>query len=369
MLDIQYILNTFLFLFSGALVFFMAAGFSMLECGLVRATKAIEILKKNIGLYCISCLGFLFFGYGVMYGDFTGVSHAAAADFFFQVVFVATAASIISGTIAERASFWPFMFFVAVLSLFIYPLQGSWTWGGGFLSEMGFSDFAGSTIVHSVGGWAALAGAMLLGARNGRYSEDGTVNTWNFQPSNMTAATIGTFILWLGWFGFNGGSQLAMSTKVDIDAIANVFANTHIAAVGGSVVAMLLSCFVGSDKSVSLPMMLNGALAGLVAITAGPDYPSMELSVIIGAVGGLIMFFVTPLFDKVRIDDPVGALSVHLVPGIWGTLAVGIFNPEVSVLTQLVGIGTIGVFVFTTSFILWYVMKKTIGINSEDEAT
>ena len=363
MLDIQYILSTFLLLFSGALVFWMAAGFSMLECGLVRAAKGVEILKKNVGLYCVSCLVFLFFGYGVMYGDFTGVGHASTADFFFQVVFVATAASIISGTIAERAKFWPFMFFVAVLSLVIYPLQGGWTWGGGFLSEMGFSDFAGSTIVHSVGGWAALAGAILLGAREGRYNDDSSVNTWNFQPSNMTAATIGTFILWLGWFGFNGGSQLAMATKSDIDAISNVFANTHIAAVAGAITAMFLSQFV--NKKVSLPMMLNGALAGLVSITAGPDYPSMELSVLIGAIGGLIMFFVTPLFDRVKVDDPVGALSVHLVPGIWGTFAVGIFKSEVSVLVQLQGIGIIGAFVFVSSFIVWFIMKKIVGINSE----
>jgi len=202
-----------------------------------------------------------------------------------------------------------------------------------------------------------------LGAREGRYNDDGSVNTWNFQPSNMTAATIGTFILWLGWFGFNGGSQLAMATKSDIDAISNVFANTHIAAVAGAIAAMFLSQFV--NKKVSLPMMLNGALAGLVSITAGPDYPTMELSVLIGSIGGLIMFFVTPLFDRVKVDDPVGALSVHLVPGIWGTLAVGIFKSEVSVLVQLQGIGIIGAFVFVSSFIVWFIMKKIVGINSE----
>ena len=363
MIDIQYILSTFLLCISGALVFFMAAGFSMLECGMVRASKGVEILKKNVGLYCVSCLVFLFFGYGVMYGEFTGDGHASTADFFFQVVFVATAASIISGTIAERAKFWPFMFFVGVLSLIIYPLQGGWTWGGGFLSEMGFSDFAGSTIVHSVGGWAALAGAILLGARKGRYNDDGSINQNDFKPSNLTAATIGTFILWLGWFGFNGGSQLAMATKDDIEAISNVFANTHIAAVAGTLAALFLSHFI--NKEVSLPMMLNGALAGLVSITAGPDYPSMELSVLIGAIGGLIMFFVTPLFDKVRVDDPVGALSVHLVPGIWGTLAVGIFKSEANVLVQLQGIGVIGAFVFASSFVVWFIMKKAVGINSE----
>ena len=364
MLDVQYILSTFLLCISGALVFWMAAGFSMLECGLVRASKAASILKKNVGLYCVSAIFFAFGGYSIMYGDFTGIGHSSAADMFFQLVFVATAASIISGTIAERAKFWPFMVVVAVLSLIIYPIQGSWTWGGVFLSELGFSDFAGSTIVHSVGGWAALAGAILLGSRRGRYNDDNSVNTWDFQPSNLTAATIGTFILWLGWFGFNGGSQLAMATKTDIDAIANVFANTHIAAVAGSLMALFLSSMI--KKSINLPMMLNGALAGLVAITAGPDYPSLGLAVLIGAIGGIIMFFSVPLFDRVRVDDPVGALSVHLMPGIWGTLAVGVFKAEASVLTQIQGVGVIGAFVFITSFIVWYIMKKVVGINSEE---
>ena len=363
MLDIQYILSTFLLLFSGALVFWMAAGFSMLECGLVRASRAVDILKKNVGLYCVSAIFFAFGGYSIMYGNFTGIGHSSAADMFFQIVFVATAASIVSGTIAERAKFWPFMIVVAVLCLVIYPLQGSWTWGGGWLSELGFSDFAGSTIVHSVGGWCALAGAILLGGRHGRYESDGSVNTHDFKPSNLTAATIGTFILWLGWFGFNGGSQLAMATKVDIDAIANVFANTHIAAVAGSLMALILSSII--RKNINLSMMLNGALAGLVAITAGPDYPSLELAVLIGAIGGAIMFMATPLFDKVKVDDPVGALSVHLVPGIWGTLAVGIFKEDVSILSQLQGVAAIGGLVFVSSFVIWFILKKTMGINSE----
>ena len=365
MLDIQYILSTFLLLFSAALVFWMAAGFSMLECGLVRASNAVDILKKNVGLYCVSAIFFAFGGYSIMYGNFTGIGHSSAADLLFQMVFVATAASIISGTIAERAKFWPFMILVAVLSLIIYPIQGAWTWGGGWLSELGFSDFAGSTIVHSVGGWAALAGAILLGSRKGRYNSDGTVNTTIFEPSNLTAATIGTFILWLGWFGFNGGSQLAMASKTDIDAIASVFANTHIAAVAGSLAALTLSFFI--NKQVNLLFMLNGALAGLVAITAGPDYPSLELAFLIGAIGGAIMFGFVPLFDRLRIDDPVGALSVHLIPGIWGTLAVGIFKPDGSVLAQLQGIGIIGMFVFVSSFVIWFILKKTIGINSEEK--
>ena len=365
MLEIQYILSTFLLCISGALVFFMAAGFSMLECGLVRVSKATEILKKNIGLYSVSCLAFLGYGYYLMYGSVETTTVSGPANFFFQVVFVATAASIISGTIAERAKFWPFMFFVTVLALFIYPIQGSWTWGGGWLSELGFADFAGSTIVHSVGGFAALAGVLLLGPRTGRYKADGSLNKRDFQPSNLTAATIGTFILWLGWFGFNGGSQLAMASQSDVDAIANVFANTHIAAVGGVLATLLLCEFI--NKTINLPMLLNGALAGLVAITAGPDYPTMELATLIGAIGGAIMFFFVPLWDKFKIDDPVGALSVHLVPGVWGTIAVGIFKDGASVVTQVQGVLAIGAFVFVTSIIVWFILKKTIGIRSEEK--
>ena len=363
--DIQYILNTFLLLFSGALVFWMAAGFSMLEAGLVRTKNTTAILIKNVGLYSLSCLAFLALGYQIMYGSITDGDHSGQADFFFQAVFVATTASIISGVIAERMKLWPFMIFVGVLSAFIYPLQGAWTWGGGFLSEMGFSDFAGSTIVHSVGGWAALAGVLLLGARHGKYKEDGKVSL--IPPSNLPMATLGTLVLWLGWFGFNGGSQLAMGTVADINAIASVFTNTNIAACTGAVVAMILTQLL--YKKVDLTMVLNGALAGLVSITAGPDYPTMGTAVFIGAVGAVLAIAAIPMFDKLRIDDAVGALSVHLVAGIWGTLAVGIFNPDASLWTQVQGVAIIGGFVFFTSLGVWAILRAFMGIriSLEDE--
>jgi Amt family ammonium transporter len=365
MTDVQYILNTFLLLISGAFVMWMAAGFAMLESGLVRTKNTTAILTKNICLYSLSCLTFFAIGYQVMYGTISNGDHSGLSDFFFQVVFVATAASIISGTIAERMKFWPFMAFVAVLSAFIYPLQGAWTWGGGFLSEAGFSDFAGSTIVHSVGGWAALAGVILLGARTGKYREDGKANL--IPPSNLPLATLGTFVLWLGWFGFNGGSQLAMATREDVDAISAVFANTNIAAAAGVITAVIITQIL--YKKIDLTMVLNGALAGLVSITAGPDYPSMGLAIVIGMVGAGLAVLAIPMFDKARIDDPVGALSVHLVAGIWGTLAVGIFNPEVSFMTQLGGVGMIGSFVFFSSFVAWYIIKLVMGlrVSLEDE--
>ena len=365
MTDIQYILNSFLLLMTGALVFWMAAGFSMLEAGLVRTKNTTAILTKNICLYSLSCLTFFAIGYQIMYGAISDGDHSGTSDFFFQVVFVATAASIISGVIAERMRFWSFMVFIIALSAIIYPLQGAWTWGGGFLSEMGFSDFAGSTIVHSVGGWAALAGVILLGARTGKYGKDGKVNP--IPPSNLPLATLGTFILWLGWFGFNGGSQLAMATKNDINAISAVFANTNIAAAAGAMTAAVFTQLF--YKKVDLTMVLNGALAGLVSITAGPDYPTMGLAIIIGMIGSGLAVITIPLFDKVKIDDPVGALSVHLVAGVWGTLAVGIFKPEVSLLTQLWGVGIIGAFVFAASFAVWYGIKLIVGlrVSAEEE--
>ena len=365
MTDIQYILNSFLLLMTGALVFWMAAGFSMLEAGLVRTKNTTAILTKNICLYSLSCLAFFAIGYQIMYGQMTDGDHSGASDFFFQVVFVATAASIISGVIAERMKFWPFMGFIAVLATVIYPLQGAWTWGGGFLSEMGFSDFAGSTIVHSVGGWAALAGVILLGARTGKYGKDGKVNL--IAPSNLPLATLGTFVLWLGWFGFNGGSQLAMATKSDVNAISSVFLNTNMAAAAGVVTAAIITQVL--YKKVDLTMVLNGALAGLVSITAGPDYPTVWLAIVIGTIGSGLAVLVIPMFDKIKIDDPVGALSVHLVAGIWGTLAVGIFNPNVSLLIQLWGVGIIGAFVFVTSLVTWYIIKLVMGlrVSLEDE--
>lgn len=376
--DVKYVLDTMWLLLSGCFVMWMAAGFAMLEAGLVRTKNTTAILTKNIALFALACLAYYGVGYALMYGEgnsFTGMQfnilgteadgHSRLSDFFFQVVFVATAASIVSGTVAERVKFWPFMTFVLVLSAVIYPIQGHWTWGGSSLGGLidGFSDFAGSTIVHSVGGWAALAGALLLGARKGKFSKDGKVLP--IPGANLPMATLGTFILWLGWFGFNGGSQLALGSKEDADAISAVIANTNIAACGGALMAMIITQLL--YKKVDLTMVLNGALAGLVAITAGPDYPSMGLALLIGAVGGALVVFAVPAFDKLKIDDPVGALSVHLVNGIWGTLAVGIFNPDVSLFVQAKGIFFIGAFVFAASFAVWGVLKVTVGIRVSEE--
>lgn len=377
--DVKYILDGFLFVFSGVLVMWMAAGFAMLEAGLTRTKNNVTVLTKNIGLFSISCIMFYFVGYNAMYGDgnafigsismFSGenapdAAYPAFADFFFQVMFVATAASVISGTVAERMKLWPFLIFVVVLSSLIYPIQGHWTWGGTELGGLiaGFSDFAGSTIVHSVGGWAALAGVLILGARKGKYGKNGQVRP--IPGSNLTLATLGTFILWMGWFGFNGGSQLALGSKADIDGIALVVADTNMAAAAGAIAAALLTQLI--YKKVDLTMVLNGALAGLVSVTAGPDL-GMLVSFVEGIVGGALVVFAVPFFDKLRIDDPVGALSVHLVAGIWGTIAVGIFNPDVTILAQLKGIVVIGAFVFITSFIVWKILDITIGLRVDEE--
>ena len=376
--DVQYILTSFLMLFAGALVMWMAAGFAMLEAGLTRTKNNVVILTKNIALYSISVIMFYFIGYNLMYGGdgafmgdiaftLSGITyddHSLMADFFFQVVFVATAASVISGVVAERMKLWPFLIFVVILSGVIYPIQGHWSWGGSSLGGFmdGFSDFAGSTIVHSVGGWAALAGVILLGARKGKYTKDGKVRP--IPGSNMPLATLGTFILWLGWFGFNGGSVLAMGTKEDVDSIAMVFADTNMAASVGAVTAALMTQFM--YKKVDLTMVLNGALGGLVAVTAGPDL-GMFVATIDGAVAGVLVVLAVPFFDKLRLDDPVGALSVHLVNGIWGTLAVAIFNPEVTFLAQIKGIFAVGVFTFTASFAVWYVLKLVVGIRVTEE--
>ncbi len=377
--DVKYILDGFLFVFSGVLVMWMAAGFAMLEAGLTRTKNNVTVLTKNIGLFSISCIMFYFVGYNAMYGEgnafigsismFSGenapdAAYPAFADFFFQVMFVATAASVISGTVAERMKLWPFLIFVVVLSSLIYPIQGHWTWGGTELGGLiaGFSDFAGSTIVHSVGGWAALAGVLILGARKGKYGKNGQVRP--IPGSNLTLATLGTFILWMGWFGFNGGSQLALGSKADIDGIALVVADTNMAAAAGAIAAALLTQLI--YKKVDLTMVLNGALAGLVSVTAGPDL-GMLVSFVEGIVGGALVVFAVPFFDKLRIDDPVGALSVHLVAGIWGTIAVGIFNPDVTILAQLKGIVVIGAFVFITSFIVWKILDITIGLRVDEE--
>jgi|TARA_R110002050_G_scaffold164074_1_gene294043 Amt family ammonium transporter len=377
--DVKYVLDGFLFIVMGVLVMWMAAGFAMLESGLTRSKNNATVLTKNLALFAISCMMYYFVGYNLMYGDggsimgsFSTISmvtaadaaYPAAADFFFQVVFVATAASVVSGSIAERMKLWPFLIFTVVLSGVIYPIQGHWSWGGSELGGVmaGFSDFAGSTIVHSVGGWAALAGVLILGARKGKYSKDGSVRP--IPGSNLTLATLGTFILWMGWFGFNGGSQLALGSKADIDGIALVVADTNMAACAGAIMAAILTQLI--YKKVDLTMVLNGALAGLVSCTAGPDL-GMMVAFIEGIVGGALVVFAVPMFDKLRIDDPVGALSVHLVAGIWGTLAVGIFNPEVTIMAQVKGIVIVGAFVFIASFVVWKILDLIVGLRVSEE--
>jgi len=383
--ETQYILNTFSFLIHGALVMFMAAGFAMLEAGLVRSKNTATICLKNIALYSIA--GFMYYaiGYNLMYdgvdggfmgsfmpwsgentnamaGNFEG-GYAAESDWFFQMVFVATAASIVSGTLAERIKLWPFLLFVVLLTGLIYPIQGSWQWGGGWLAEMGFADFAGSTLVHSVGGWAALTGAIILGPRTGKYQANGAIHP--LPGANLPLATLGTFILWLGWFGFNGGSQLALGSAADAIAISTIYINTNIAAVGGVLAAMALTQLI--YKKVDLSMTLNGAIAGLVSITAGPDTPSLGWAFLIGAVGGAIVVFLVPLLDKFKIDDVVGAISAHLGAGIWGTLAVPLRNGDASFVTQAIGVAAIGAFVIVASTVFWLVIKSTIGIRVGEE--
>jgi len=377
--DVGYILDGFLMVIAGILVMWMAAGFAMLESGLTRTKNNVVILTKNISLFAIASIMFFLIGYNLMYGSgnaFIGsgfalsgfssddLGHSVMADFFFQVVFVATAASVISGTIAERMKLWPFLIFVVILSGFIYPIQGHWTWGGSELGGIisGFSDFAGSTIVHSVGGWAALAGVLLLGARRGKYTKDGSVRP--IPGSSMPLATLGTFILWMGWFGFNGGSQLALSSAGDIDAVGMVVASTNMAAAVGAITAAVATQLI--YKKVDLTFVLNGALAGLVSVTAAPD-SGMWYATIVGFVGALLVVFAVPLFDKFTIDDPVGALSVHLVAGIWGTLAVGIFTGAATFVDQLKGVVVIGIFVFVASFIVWFILDKTLGLRISEE--
>ena len=385
----NYAIDTFYFLVMGALVMFMACGFSMLEAGMVRAKNTAEILTKNVALYSISCIMYLFIGYYIMYlgasegavlpslGLLIGEENAAAdvlasggdtyysarSDYFFQVVFVATAMSIVSGAVAERMKLWAFLGFAVVMTGFIYPLQGMWTWGGGWLSSAGYSDFAGSGIVHMCGAAAALAGVLLLGPRKGKYSSDGRVNA--IPGCNMPLATLGMFILWFGWFGFNGGSELKLSNIEEANAVAQVFVNTNIAACGGLVAALILAriWFGKAD----LTMALNGALAGLVAITADPLSPSAEASVLVGAIGGLIVVPSIVFLDKLKIDDPVGAISVHGTCGIWGILAVIFTNADATILGQLTGIVGIFVWVFAASLIVWGILKATVGIRVSEE--
>ncbi|MBC8513909.1 MAG: ammonium transporter [Candidatus Thioglobus sp.] len=379
-LELQYAIDTFYFLVMGALVMWMAAGFSMLEAGLVRSKNTAEILTKNIGLFAIACTMYMVYGYDIMYGGDAflsgisgqGESYSNAADFYFQVVFVATSMSIVSGAVAERMKLFTFFAFAVIFTTVIYPLEGSWTWGGASvfglysLSDFGFYDFAGSGIVHMAGAAAALAGVLLLGARKGKYDKDG--KSMPILGANLPLATLGTFILWMGWFGFNGGSVLAMASKESADAVAMVFVNTNAAAAGG-VIAALLFAKVWFGKA-DLTMTLNGALAGLVAITAGPDTPSVLVATLIGAVGGiLVVLSIVWLDRKLRIDDPVGAISVHGVVGLWGLLAVPLTNSDVTFTGQLVGAGTIFVWVFVASGVVWFALKTVMGIRvtKEDE--
>ncbi len=378
-LELQYALDTFYFLVMGALVMWMAAGFSMLEAGLVRSKNTAEILTKNIGLFAIACTMYMVYGYDLMYGggllldgiSGEGETYSNAADFYFQVVFVATAMSIVSGAVAERMKLFSFFVFAAIFTTIIYPMEGLWTWGGASVfgiyslgDDFGFLDFAGSGIVHMAGAAAALAGVLILGPRKGKYDKDG--NSKPMLGANLPLATLGTFILWMGWFGFNGGSVLAMASKESADAVAMVFLNTNAAAAGGVIASLLLAkAWFGKAD---LTMALNGALAGLVAITAGPDTPTALVATLIGAVGGCIVVASIVWLDReLKIDDPVGAISVHGVVGLWGLLAVPLTNSSASFLGQLVGAGTIFVWVFGTSLLLWLGLKATMGIRVTEE--
>ncbi|WP_416396521.1 ammonium transporter [Allohahella sp. A8] len=394
---LQYAMDTFYFLVCGALVMWMAAGFAMLEAGLVRAKNTTEILTKNVALYAISCVMYMVCGYAIMYGGdiflsgiaggdtlvddalksfaeredgFEGASvYSSASDFFFQVVFVATAMSIVSGAVAERMKLWAFLMFAVVMTGFIYPMEGSWTWGGNAvfgmytLGDLGFSDFAGSGIVHMAGAAAALAGVLLLGARKGKYGPNGQVNA--FPGANLPLATLGTFILWMGWFGFNGGSVLKLGDISNANAVAMVFLNTNAAAAGGGVTALITARLLFGKAD--LTMLLNGALAGLVAITAEPSTPSALQATMFGAIGGVLVVFSIITLDKLRIDDPVGAISVHGVCGLLGLLLVPITNGDVSFSGQLIGAATIFVWVFVCSLIVWGVLKAIIGIRVSEE--
>jgi Amt family ammonium transporter len=393
--QLQYAIDTFYFLTMGALVMWMAAGFSMLEAGLVRSKNTTEILTKNVALYAISCIMYMVCGYAIMYGGeiflsgivgdenlvadalaskaeegFDGGSvYSGASDFFFQVVFVATAMSIVSGAVAERMKLWSFLLFAVVMTGVIYPLEGSWTWGGASvfgmytLGDLGFSDFAGSGIVHLAGATAALAGVLLLGARKGKYGKDGSIKA--IPGANLPMATLGTFILWMGWFGFNGGSVLKLADIANSNAVAMVFLNTNAAAAGGLIAALLVARALFGKAD--LTMALNGALAGLVAITAEPSTPTALEATIFGALGGVLVVFSIIFLDKLKLDDPVGAISVHGTCGLLGLLLVPITNDGVSFSGQIIGALTIFVWVFSASFVVWMIIKAVIGIRVSEE--
>jgi Amt family ammonium transporter len=385
-----FILTTFMFLVTGFLVMWMAAGFAMLEAGLVRSKNVTMQCLKNVSLFALAAIMYYLIGYKLMYpgdgwtitnilgafgsaelepvgvaADAVDLTYASVgSDFFFQLMFCATTASIVSGALAERIKLWPFLIFIAVLTGLIYPIQASWKWGGGFLdANFGFLDFAGSTVVHSVGGWAALAGALILGPRIGKYAKDGRITP--MPGSNLTLATLGTFILWLGWFGFNGGSQLYMNSAGNVADISRIFANTNAAAAGG-----VMAALIGTQllyRRIDLTMVLNSALAGLVSITAEPLTPGLGAATLIGAVGGVIVVFAIPFLDKLKVDDVVGAIPVHLGAGIWGTLAVVLTNPEATFVGQIASIAIVGAFVFAVSGGVWFVINATMGIRVTPE--
>ena len=387
--ETQFVLNTFAFLIWGAMVMWMAAGFTMLESGAVRTKNASMICLKNIGVYSIAGLAYFIVGYNLMYIDVGSVigsfqflyggsaseiallggqagaapevvanGYSVMSDWFFQMVFVATTASIVSGAIAERVKLWPFLLFTLILTAFIYPIVGAWTWGGGWLAEMGFQDFAGSTIVHSTGGWAALAGLTVIGPRLGKFRKDGSVKPT--PPSNVLVVTLGVFILWLGWFGFNGGSQLALGSAFDAVAMSNILVNTNLAAAGGVIAALAMSRSILGRMD--LFAGLNGAIAGLVAITAGPDIVEHWWAIIIGAIGGIICTAGIKLLEKLKIDDVVGAVPAHLLCGIWGTLAATI-AAGANFGVQLIGVVSVAAFVFIVSYIVWWLISMTVGLR------
>ena len=381
--EVGFIFNTFLFLVCGFLVMFMAAGFAMLESGMVTSKSVSVICAKNIGLYSIAGIMFWLVGYNLAYGIPEGgyigkflpwsdsskleTGYSAGSDWYFQMVFCATTVSIVSGTLAERIKLWPFFLFAAILTGFIYPIQMGWQWGGGWLAARGFSDFAGSTLVHSAGGAAALAGAIILGPRLGRFTKKGDpAPVKPFAASSIPLVTLGVFVLWLGWFGFNGGSQLAMGSFTDAVAVSKIFINTNLAACGGVLAAAILTRLMLGKTDVI--QMLNGAIGGLVAITAEPLMPSPLAAILIGAVGGIIVVFGTKLLFSYKVDDVVGAIPAHLFAGIWGTLAVPITNSSANFGTQLLGVISINVFVFILAFVIWSIMKNTVGIRLSKEA-
>ena len=380
LVQLAYAVDTFYFLVMGAMVMFMAPGFTMLEAGMVRSKNTSEILTKNVALFSIACIMYLVIGYNIMYGgeglllgaentvddvlaSGGDIYYSARSDFFFQVVFVATAMSIISGAVAERMKLWSFLLFAVVMTGFIYPLQGSWSWGGGFLSEAGFVDFAGSGVVHLCGATAALAGVILLGPRSGKYGPDGEITP--IPGSNMPLATLGMFILWFGWFGFNGGSELKLSNIEEANAVAQVFVNTNMAAAGGLVAALILATLIFGKAD--LTMALNGALAGLVSITAEPLSGTNLESMLIGAVGGIIVVLSIVGLDKIKIDDPVGAISVHGTCGVWGLMAVLITSDDATLTGQLTGLGAIFGFTFVAALVVWFLVKLVIGIRLSEE--